>query len=93
MSLSATSLRDCSMCKLGFGLPSRLRPSVVHGSEIAVLKARAASGERIGVVSVAVDSVCHVGISARVLRSAVCDAAMSSADRVISASTYPEHKC
>ena len=60
---------------------------MVHGSVVAVLKARAASRERIGVVSVAVDSVCHVGISARVLPSVVCDAAMSSADREISAST------
>ena len=88
ISLIATSLRDCSKCLLGFGPSSRLRPSVDHGSEVSVLKARAVSSERSGVVSVAVDSVCHDGIPARVLPSVVCAAVMRSPDRVISASTY-----
>ena len=71
MNLIATSLRDCSMCMLGFGPSSRLSPSVVHGSDVSVSKARAVNSARIGVVSTAVDSVCHVGISARFLPSVV----------------------
>ena len=58
-----------------------------------MLKARAVSSERIGIASVAVDSVCHVEISGRVLPRVVCAAAMSFPDRRIWASTYSEYMC
>ena len=62
MSFSATSLLDSSMCAVGFGPSSRLRPSVFHGSVVSISKASAANTERIGDVPVAVDRVCHVGM-------------------------------
>ena len=62
MSFSATSRLDCSRCLFGVGPSSRLRPSVFHGSVVSISKASAASTERIGDVSVAVERVCHVGM-------------------------------
>ena len=62
MSSSATSLLDSSVCAVGFGPSSRLRPSVFHGSVVSRSKASAANTERIGDVPVAVERVCHVGM-------------------------------
>ena len=62
MSFSATSLLDSSVCAVGFGPSSRLRPSVFHGSVVSRSKASAANTERIGDVPVAVERVCHIGM-------------------------------
>ena len=91
MIFSATSLLDCSMCMLGVGPSRRLSPSVFHGSVVSMSKASAPKSERIEEVSVAVDSVCHVGICFLLMGRVVCAAMMSSPFLLSSSSMYSSY--
>ena len=93
MSLRATSRRDCSVCVVGFGPSRRLSPRMFQESADSVLKASAVNTARIALESVVVESVRHVGTSGRFLPVVVYAAVMSSLERSISSSIYPEYSC
>ena len=88
-SLTATSLRDCSVCIEGLGPSRRLSPRTFQESVVSVLKASAVRTARIADESLVVESVCHVGTSGRYLLVLAYAAVMSSLERSISSSTYP----
>ena len=88
-SLTATSLRDCSMCIEGFGPSKRLSPRTFQESVVSVLKASAVRTARMADESLVVESVCHVGTSGRFMLVVAYAAVMISLERSISSSTYP----
>ena len=89
ISLTATSLRDCSRCIEGFGPSRRLSPSTFQESVVSVLKASAVRTARMADESFVVESVCHVGTSGRFMFVVAYAAVMISLERSISSSTYP----
>ena len=89
-SLKATSLRDCSICVVGFGPSKRLSPRTFQGSVASVSKASAVSSLWMAAEVEVVDSVCHVGMPGCFLPMVVYAAVMSSLERSISSSTNPE---
>ena len=89
ISLTATSLRDCSMCIEGFGPSKRPSPRMFQESAVSVLKASAVRTARTADESLVVESVYHVGTSGRFLLVVAYAAVMISLERSISSSTYP----
>ena len=79
------------MCMLGLGPSSRLRPSEFHGSVVFKSKASAARSERMDDVSVAVESVCHVGTCVLLMVRVECAAMMSSPFLENSSSMYSSY--